>query len=309
MNDSKKMQEWIASDLPQVTKQLENNLVSPQSDSIEISKEILIEGRKKLYEILENIREVIFYETEKQENIFAELCDNKLANTLKKISGNLYEQILGFLKFHRSKSCETSCSCEEKAFSATTALIESLPEIRQDLIFDIKSGFDGDPASKSYQEIILSYPYIEAVMIYRVAHRLYELKVPLIPRIMTEWAHSKTGIDIHPGAVIGKGFFIDHGTGVVIGETCVIGKNVTIYHGVTLGAFSPYDRENNRFQGKKRHPNVEDDVIIYAGAVILGGDTVIGKGSVIGGNALITKSVKPNSKVYKKNEMTVFKVV
>jgi serine O-acetyltransferase len=124
---------------------------------------------------------------------------------------------------------------------------------------------------------------------------------------MTERAHSKTGIDIHPGAIVGKGFFIDHGTGVVIGETCRIGKNVTIYHGVTLGAFSPYDRENNRFQGKKRHPDVEDDVIIYSGAVILGGETVIGKGSVIGGNVLITKSVEPYSKVYSKNGMTVFK--
>ncbi len=227
----------------------------------------------------------------------------KLEEICRKLSNQIYE----LLVFHRSQKCKADCSCENKAEQASIEFIKSLPEIRQMLIDDIKSGHDGDPASKSFHEIILSYPYIEAVATYRVAHKLYELDVPVIPRVMTERAHSKTGIDIHPGAKIGAGFFIDHGTGVVIGETCKIGKNVTIYHGVTLGAFNPYDRENNKFQGKKRHPDVEDNVIIYAGAVILGGETVIGSGSVIGGNSLITKSVAPNSLVYSERQEIVSK--
>ncbi|MFO0564392.1 MAG: serine O-acetyltransferase EpsC [Polyangiaceae bacterium] len=173
-------------------------------------------------------------------------------------------------------------------------LFQRLPEVRRLLNSDVIAAFEGDPAAKSIEEVVFSYPVIHAITAHRVAHVLYQEKVPMIPRILCEYAHSETGIDIHAGAEIGERFFIDHGTGVVIGETSTIGKNVKIYQGVTLGALS-VRREG---AGEKRHPTIEDDVTIYAGATILGGDTVIGKGSVIGGNVWITNSVPPGSKIF-----------
>jgi serine O-acetyltransferase len=176
----------------------------------------------------------------------------------------------------------------------TFSILNQIPEIRDKLRTDISAAFEGDPAAKSLDEIILSYPGTEAIAVYRVAHEIHLLKVPFIPRIMTEYAHSKTGIDIHPGATIGEHFFIDHGTGVVIGETTEIGKNVRIYQGVTLGALSiKKDASGNMERGKKRHPTIKDNVIIYAGATILGGETVVGKDSVIGGSVWLTESVPP----------------
>ena len=172
-----------------------------------------------------------------------------------------------------------------------------VPAIRKLLNCDVKAAFEGDPAASSIEEVVFSYPSIEAITAYRVAHELQKHKVPMIPRIITESAHSCTGIDINPAAQIGECFFIDHGTGVVIGETTVIGNNVKIYQGVTLGALS-VTRKDLPKNGEKRHPTIEDDVTIYAGASIHGGDTVIGKGSVIGGNVWITKSVEPGSKVF-----------
>jgi serine O-acetyltransferase len=166
---------------------------------------------------------------------------------------------------------------------------------------DVRAAFDGDPAAKNLDEIILSYPGIEAIAIYRVAHEIHLLKVPLIPRIMTEYAHSKTGIDIHPGATIGEHFFIDHGTGVVVGETTEIGNNVRIYQGVTLGALSiKKDASGNIERGGKRHPTIKDNVIIYAGATILGGTTVVGENSIIGGSVWITESVPPCTILFNK---------
>ncbi len=163
---------------------------------------------------------------------------------------------------------------------------------------DAQAAFEGDPAAKSHHEIIFCYPGLEAVSVYRIAHELLLLGVPLIPRMMTEYAHQKTGIDIHPGARIGPGFFIDHGTGVVIGETCDIGANVKLYQGVTLGALSfPRDAAGNIIRGMKRHPTLEDDVVVYANATILGGDTVIGKGAVIGSSVWLTQSVGPSTVV------------
>jgi serine O-acetyltransferase len=173
--------------------------------------------------------------------------------------------------------------------------IERLPAIRALLAEDLQASFEGDPAANSLQEIVLAYPTIRALSIHRIAHELYALDVPLLPRIMSEYAHDRTGIDIHPGARIGRHFFIDHGTGVVIGETAEVGDRVRIYQGVTLGAASL--RDSSTLRGQKRHPTVEDDVTIYAGATILGGDTVIGTGSVIGGNVWLTKSVLPGSQV------------
>jgi serine O-acetyltransferase len=170
-----------------------------------------------------------------------------------------------------------------------------LPAARAMLAEDVEAAFDGDPAAKSYAEIVAAYPSVWAVATYRVAHELYQLGVPLVPRVMSEHAHARTGIDMHPGAKIGRRFFIDHGTGVVIGETCEIGDRVVLYQGVTLGAIAP--RKGQLLRGVKRHPTLEDDVTIYAGATILGGETVIGRGSVIGGNVWLTHSIPPCSKL------------
>ena len=164
---------------------------------------------------------------------------------------------------------------------------------------DLLAAYDGDPAAKCLEEIVLAYPGLTAIMVYRLAHELYLLGVPVIPRIMTEYAHSETGVDIHPGATIGKSFFIDHATGIVVGETSVIGNNVKIYQGVTIGALST--RGGQKLAGKKRHPTIEDNVTIYSGASILGGDTVIGADSVIGGNTFITSSVPAGTRVSMKN--------
>jgi len=185
-------------------------------------------------------------------------------------------------------------SCHAGAEILVGTFFSELPAIRSMLGTDIRSAFKGDPAAKSLDEVILSYPGLEAILVHRLAHFFWQQNIPLIPRMMSEYVHSRTGIDIHPGAEIGESFFIDHGTGVVIGETTVIGKNVKLYQGVTLGALSV----KKELAGKKRHPTIEDDVTIYAGATILGGDTVIGRGSVIGGNVWITKSVPPGSTIY-----------
>jgi serine O-acetyltransferase len=173
--------------------------------------------------------------------------------------------------------------------------VARLPGVRERLAEDLEAAFEGDPAAKSFAEILVAYPSIHAIAVYRLAHELVALGAPQVPRIMAEFAHDRTGIDIHPGARIGRRIFIDHGTGVVIGETADIGDNARIYQGVTLGAFSP--RRGQTIRGTKRHPTIEDDVTIYAGATILGGETVIGRGSVISGNAVITESIPPGSRV------------
>jgi serine O-acetyltransferase len=187
---------------------------------------------------------------------------------------------------------------EAKADKLLSEFLAQLPSVRRMLWTDVDAAYEGDPAAKSYEEIILAYPALEAIAIYRMAHLLYD-KVPLIPRIMTEWAHSRTGIDIHPGATIGSQFFIDHGTGVVIGETSEIGSRVKLYHGVTLGARSFQKDEHGKIKkGGKRHPKVEDDVTIYPNSTVLGGETVIGARSTIGGNVFLVQSVPPDSLVY-----------
>jgi serine O-acetyltransferase len=187
---------------------------------------------------------------------------------------------------------------DAKAEEIAYQFLETIPRVRCLLAKDIRAAFDGDPAARCIDEIILSYPAVYAVMVYRVAHEFYQLDVPLLPRMLTEIAHSRTGIDIHPGARIGESFFIDHGTGVVIGETTVIGNTVKLYQGVTLGALSfPKDEAGQLIRGQKRHPTIEDKVVIYSGATILGGKTVIGEGSIIGGNVWLTESIPPRSRV------------
>jgi len=192
---------------------------------------------------------------------------------------------------------------EARAVDLTTRFFESLPGIADLLAEDVRAAYDGDPAATGFDEIVLAYPGVKAVFTYRLAHALWDLGVPLIPRIMTEFAHLETGVDIHPGARIGRSFFIDHGTGTVIGETTDIGDRVKLYQGVTLGALSfPKNERGELIRGRKRHPTVMDDVVIYAGATILGGDTVIGSGCVIGGSVWLTSSVPPGTRVMLPND-------
>ncbi|MCU0962615.1 MAG: serine acetyltransferase [Pirellulaceae bacterium] len=187
---------------------------------------------------------------------------------------------------------------EAKGQAIAITFLEQIPALRHILATDVQAAYDGDPACQSLDEVIFCYPGLDAVTVYRLAHELWKLSVPLIPRMMTEWAHKETGIDIHPGAQIGRSFFIDHGTGVVIGETSLIGEHVKLYQGVTLGALSfPTDSSGNLIRGKKRHPTIEDRVVIYASATILGGDTVIGHDSVIGSSVWLTSSVEPYATV------------
>jgi len=210
----------------------------------------------------------------------------------------LVEQIGRAVQYEQACHRPTTVHEPGWAEGVVLRLFNALPGIRATLNADVLAAFSGDPAAKSVEEIIFSYPAVQAITTYRIAHELYREHVPMIPRMLTEHAHGKTGIDIHPGAQIGRSFFIDHGTGVVIGETCVIGNNVKLYQGVTLGALSlPRDADGTLIRHRKRHPTIEDDVTIYSGATILGGDTVIGHGSVVGGNVWLIESVAPHSKV------------
>ncbi len=206
--------------------------------------------------------------------------------------------------FRYNKPCAQGT---ERGYEVALAVLRAVPEIRKVLADDVQASFNGDPAAKSFDEIIFSYPGMYALSVYRLAHQLYKFQVPLLPRIMTEHAHSLTGIDIHPGARIGRRFVIDHGTGVVIGETTEIGNNVRIYQGVTLGALSLPPEIVNDLRYKKRHPTIEDNVIIYSGATILGGETVIGANSTIGGSVWLTESIPPNTRVMLETPKLVYK--
>jgi serine O-acetyltransferase len=208
---------------------------------------------------------------------------------------------------HECLKDNLACSrCYEQAHEAAHTFIGSLPELRVTLAEDVRASIEGDPAVKCPDEVIFSYPGLFALTIYRISHVLHELKIPLIPRMMGEYAHSVTGIDIHPGAKIGKSFFIDHGTGIVIGETTEIGDRVRIYQGVTLGALSLPKDSVDEFRNRKRHPTIEDDVIIYSNATILGEKAVIGTRSVIGGNVWLTESVPPDTKVILKQPELIY---
>jgi len=197
--------------------------------------------------------------------------------------------------------------CQERGQQEAIRFLEYLPEIRKILTTDVHAAYQGDPAAKTIDEVVISYPGVLAITVHRIAHQLRQQDIPLLPRMMSEYAHSITGIDIHPGATIGSSFFIDHGTGVVIGETTEIGERVRIYQGVTLGALSLPKEEVEQLRYAKRHPTIEDDVTIYAGATILGGETVIGEGAVIGGSVWVTRSVPPATKVFLSPPKLVYK--
>jgi serine O-acetyltransferase len=247
--------------------------------------------RDKIIEVLELLTEILFPGYTGKRSVTKSNIDFIVIDILYHVYSELTEQIEKAYRYQcRMQECDTG-DCRRMAEDATLHLLTQLPRIRQLLKGDVDSAFDGDPAAKSYEEIVISYPCITAIATYRIAHELYLRQVPLIPRIMGECAHSKTGIDIHPGATIGRNFFIDHGTGVVIGETTIIGNNVKIYQGTTLGAMSfPKDERGRIIKGRKRHPTIEDDVTIYAEATILG-DVTIGRGAIIGGNVWVKQSV------------------
>lgn len=223
-----------------------------------------------------------------------------LAALVEDVMFNLQKQVTIALKNEPSYAQSSENDVRKKAKEITIAFMKQVPRMREYIDTDLDAMFDGDPAANSKNEIILCYPGLLASTIHRIAHVLWELEVPLIPRMMTEYAHSKTGIDIHPGATIGKYFFIDHGTGIVVGSTTTIGEHVKLYQGVTLGALSTSAGQS--LHGVKRHPTIEDNVTIYSGASVLGGQTVIGHGSVIGSNAFVTSSIKPDSRVTIQNQ-------
>ena len=256
--------------------------------------------------ILEYMLEVLFPGYSGRHLVNRSGLEFTAGNLLNLIFRQLSEQIERALAYRcqREAFCG-SRDCRRLAEDAVINLMERLPEIRGVLMTDAQAALDGDPAAKSVDEVVIAYPGLKAIAIQRLAHVLYAADIPLIPRVMGEYAHTVTGIDIHPGARIGKSFFIDHGTGVVIGETSVIGDHCKLYQGVTLGAMSfPKDARGNIIKGAKRHPNLEDHVTIYAGATILGNIT-IGHDSVIGGNVWLTESVPPHSHVYQESKATI----
>jgi len=253
-------------------------------------------------EIAQDLKEIMFPGYRRRQNLHAGNLMYHIGDLIDGLHDKLTQQFARALRHeHNSKfriQCGSSDEIDFEALGQTKAIqfLETLPSIRAILALDVQAAYDGDPAAGSLDEIIFSYPGIEAVTIQRLAHEMYRLEVPIIPRMLTEWAHSRTGIDIHPGANIGPSFFIDHGTGVVIGETCDIAAHVKLYQGVTLGALSfPKDEDGKIIRGKKRHPTIEEGVVIYANATILGGDTVIGAGSVIGASVSLNKSVPPHT--------------
>jgi len=258
-------------------------------------------------DMVEKFREVLFpgyFSKEKVDN--ANLVYH-LGQSVSQLYDILSEQIIHVLR-HDCLRYDLQCSeCEPRGHDAALRMIRAIPDLRRELAEDVKGAYAGDPAAKSHDEVIFSYPGLYATMVYRIANRLFKLQVPQLPRIITEQAHSLTGIDIHPGAAIGSRFVIDHGTGIVIGETSEIGNNVRIYQNVTIGALSLPPDAGEKLRGAKRHPTIEDDVIIYSGATILGGETVIGARSVVGGNVWLTSSIPPDTKVFMESPKLVYK--
>ncbi len=263
--------------------------------------------RGQILETLELLFEVLFPGHTGNKTVTQSNVKYVVGDLLSQIYAGLVDQMKRAYQYQcRIRKCD-GCDCEKMSENVTLGLLNELPRLRELLKGDVGAAYDGDPAAQSYEEIVISYPCITAIAVHRIAHELHIRRVPLIPRIMSECAHARTGIDIHPGARIGKNFFIDHGTGVVIGETTVIGDNVKIYQGTTLGAMSfRHDERGRIIKGGKRHPTIENDVTIYAEATILG-DVTIGKGAIIGGNTWIKESVPPGVTVSSPNPDLVYR--
>jgi len=292
------MNTWLEQNLDTIT-----NALSPCRGCSVANTErgVNLPGTAAITAVLEKLLGVLYPGCHGQAPVAHEDGHQQLRGTLEQIANALYDQAHRTLEYAcKHAKCISCDDCKGQAHQAVAALLDGLPAIRDMLQEDIQAAYEGDPAARSTMEIVMSYPGLYAITVHRIAHALYQQGLPLIPRVMSEHAHARTGIDIHPGASIGPGFFIDHGTGVVIGETCRIGRRVKLYQGVTLGALSfAKDEETGILvKGVKRHPDVEDGTVIYAGATILGGDTVIGRGAVIGGNVWLTHSVPPGAKVY-----------
>jgi len=252
-------------------------------------------------EIIDDLKEILYPGYRRRQNLHMGNVTYFVGDLVDSLHDKLTEQIARALRYEDDRLHGTACNKRETDFERqgqeiAIDFLETLPELRYRLSKDVQAAYDGDPAACGLDEIIFCYPGLEAISVHRLAHELFLRQVPLIPRIMSEWVHNLTGIDIHPGAKIGDSFFIDHGTGVVIGETCEIAANVKIYQGVTLGALSfPKDTEGNLVRGAKRHPTIEEGVVIYSNATVLGGETVVGRNSVIGAGVSLTRSIGPNT--------------
>lgn len=252
--------------------------------------------------VLEDLKEIIFPGYRRREGLHIGNVTYHVGDLIDGLHDKLTAQIARALLHDARRNgvdqCDDKVDYEAKGQAVALEFLESIPDLRRLLATDVQAAYDGDPACQSLDEVIFCYPGLDAVTVHRIAHEFYKLDVPFIPRMMAEWSHKETGIDIHPGAQIGKSFFIDHGTGVVIGQTCEIGDRVKIYQGVTLGALSfPTDDNGELIRDVKRHPTIEDDVVVYANATVLGGKTVVGAGSVIGSSVWLTASVEPGTTV------------
>jgi serine O-acetyltransferase len=291
------MERWIKKHLPRLVSELSPCRNCPVANTEKVAN---LPGQKAVVEQLENLVGILFPGCHGHAPVASESAEGVLRRLLASTARQLRDQIQRAFAYQcEVEHCADCGSCREQATAAVITLLDQLPAIRSILQEDIVAAYEGDPAARSTMEIVMSYPGLYAITVQRLSHALYQAHVPLIPRVMGEHAHARTGIDIHPGAQIGPGFFIDHGTGVVIGETAVIGRRVKLYQGVTLGALSfAKDAQGHLIKGIKRHPNVEDNVVIYAGATILGGETTIGHDSVVGANVWLIHSVPPFSKVY-----------
>mgnify|MGYP005832103183 CR=1 FL=1 len=282
--------------LPDIVESIVESCHGP--DSIDHVDAALIPSLESVVEILRDLFDLLYPGYFGRQELDSKNLRYHIGSEVNALFDKLSMQISRSIQ-HECRRLDSICvRCIEKGQREALEFLAKIPRLRAMLAGDVKAAYEGDPAAKSLDEIVFSYPGIFAITVYRVAHELHSQEVPLLPRIMTEYAHRVTGIDIHPGARIGRNFFIDHGTGVVIGETTEIGDNVRIYQGVTLGALSlRREADGSMARGYKRHPTIEDDVIIYAGATILGGNTVIGARSIIGGNVWLTRSVPPDSRV------------
>jgi serine O-acetyltransferase len=301
------MEKWLEKNLNTLTAALSPCTGCPVANT---ERDVNLPGTGAVFSVLDKLLAVLYPGCHGQAPVAHDTCQDHLRDVLREIALILRDQALRAFEYAcRRAKCDDCSACERQARQAVSALLDGLPAIRDTLQEDIQAAYEGDPAAMSTMEVVMSYPGLYAVTVHRIAHALYAQGVPLIPRVMSEHAHSRTGIDIHPGATIGPGFFIDHGTGVVIGETCRIGRRVKLYQGVTLGAlsFAKDEATGMLVKGVKRHPDVEDNVVIYAGATILGGDTVIGHDSVIGGNVWLIHSVPPGSKVYNQTPKPVIR--
>ena len=271
----------------------QNRAIDQRDVSTQVDEKVVVD-------ILQKLLRVLFPGYYRRKSYSPHDDTRNLSYFIEEIEFQLTRQIAGVLRSLPAYERVDEPVVQREALRIVIDFLHRIPALRALVNSDLEAAFDGDPAAKSMEEIVLAYPGLLAITIYRIAHELFVLKVPLIPRMMTEYAHSRTGVDIHPGATIGRYFFIDHATGVVIGETSVIGERVKLYQGVTIGALST--RGGQKLKGVKRHPTIEDNVTIYSGASILGGETVIGRNSVIGGNSFITQSIKPNTRVSIKNQ-------